>query len=228
MLFGVPHLLTLVICGAVAVCVYLSGQVLRTIGKTTVVAAAIAVALVALELFKTWQALVVYGQLWQDVLPLHLCRVSSYLCCVMLILRSYRLFEVAYFWGIGGSVSAMVTPDLAQGFPHPFYLGFFVGHTLVLSSVLFAVSGFDFRPRLRSIGVTAVVSAAYMVLVAMVNWALQTNYLYLCHKPEKLTIYDYLGPWPWYIISIWVIGLVVALICYAPFAQGFRARKLIP
>lgn len=227
-LFGVPHLVTLIVCTVIAILVYLSGRTLRSVNQTLPVALVMAAALVALELFKTWQGIMVYNQPWQEVLPLHLCRISSYLCCAMLLFRSYRLFEVAYFWGIGGSVAAMLTPDLNYSFPHPIFLGFFVGHTLVLSSVLFAVSGFEFRPRLRSVGFAAAISAVYMVLVALVNLALQTNYLYLCHKPEKITIYDYLGPWPWYIVSIWVVGIIVAFICYAPFVAHSRVGKLTP
>ena len=80
----------------------------------------------------------------------------------MLMLRSYRLFEVAYFWGLGGSIPAMLTPDLGVGFPSTEYFGFFVGHTLVVISVLFAIGAFEFRPRLRSIRITAIVTLAYM------------------------------------------------------------------
>lgn len=182
------------------------------------VAIVLAVMLIALEGYKTQQGLTVYQQSWQEVLPLHLCRISSYLCCLMLLLRSYRLFEVTYFWGIGGSVAAMLTPDLEAAFPHPLFLGFFVGHALVACSVLFAMTAYDFRPRLRSIGFAAVVSIVYMGVVALINLALDTNYLYLSHKPASITVYQYLGPWPWYLLSVWVIGVAVSFVLYAPFA----------
>ncbi len=180
--------------------------------------------MIGLEAFKTWQGLTVHGEPWQEHLPLHLCRIGSYICTFMLLTRSYRLFEVAYFWGIGGSAAALLTPDLIFNFPHPIFLGFFIGHTLVLGSVLFAIGAFNFRPRLRSIGFAAIVTALYMSAVALVNLALDTNYLYLSHKPETATLYDYLGPWPWYIVSVWVIGIVVSAMLYLPFARRRSAR----
>ena len=224
-LFGAPHIVTLLACGAMATAAYMVGHLWRDSRGAKGLAIGIAVTLVAVELGKSWLAIALFDQPWQDTLPLHLCRISAYLCSLMLLLRSYRIFEVAYFWGIGGSLAAMLTPDLPQPFPHPLFLVFFFGHGLVLTAVLFAVGAFEFRPRFRSIGITAVVSAVYMGFVALVNVVLDTNYLYLCAKPEQASPYDYFGPWPWYIATLWVVGVGVALLCYAPFARLFRRRQ---
>ena len=182
-------------------------------------------ALVGLEVVKAWYGYSVVGLPWPELLPLDLCRISSFVCCAMLMLRSYPIFEVAYFWGIGGSVAAMLTPDLQAGFPAFEFMGFFAGHGLVLASVMYAVSAFGFAPRLKSIALAAVVSGAYMGLIAVVNILLGTNYLFLCHKPEITTIYDFLGPWPWYIASVWVIGVVVAYLLYLPFSKRPLPRE---
>ena len=223
-LFGATHLLTLAVCTAVAIAAYRLGRSLRGTRGLQPAAAALAGMLIGLEILKAWQGYVVAGQPWQELLPLHLCRISSFLCSAMLIWRHYRLFEVAYFWGVGGSLAAMLTPDLQAGFPQFQFVGFFAGHTLVMAAVLYAISAFALRPQLSSIAVTAVVTAVYMVLVACINAALDTNYLYLSHKPQISTVYDYLGPWPWYIASVWAIGVAMAFLLYLPFA-GFMRRQ---
>ena len=223
-LFGPAHVLSLLMIGILAVATYRAGSVANQAGKVPQIAQVAAVILFGLEMFKMWLAVSVYDQPWTESLPLHLCRLSTLLCAAMLAFGSYRLFEVAYFWVMGGSVAALLTPDLAHGFPHLLYFTFFIGHGLVVFSVLFAVTGYGFRPRLQSIAFAAAVTAAYMLVMVIVNGLLDANYLYLRAKPPGPSIYDYLGPWPWYVLSAWVLGIVVCLVCYLPFAVGRTAR----
>jgi hypothetical integral membrane protein (TIGR02206 family) len=63
-----------------------------------------------------------------------------------------------------------------------------------------------------------------MLLMVIVNALLDANYLYLRAKPPGPSIYDYLGPWPWYVLSAWVLGLVVCVLCYLPFAARRTTR----
>ena len=39
-----------------------------------------------------------------------------------------RWFEVAYFWGLGGTLQAVLTPDLRYGFPDWRFISFFTSH----------------------------------------------------------------------------------------------------
>ena len=200
-------MLSLLLIGVLAVATYGAGCVARRAGIVRQIAQAAALILVVLEMFKLWLAVSVFDQPWTESLPLHLCRLSSLLCAAMLAFGSYRLFEVAYFWVMGGSVAALLTPDLAHGFPHLLYFTFFIGHGLVVFSVLFAVAGYGFRPRLQSIVFAAAVTAVYMLLMVIVNALLDANYLYLRAKPPGPSIYDYLGPWPWYVV--WAAFLLI-------------------
>lgn len=189
----------------------------------------LAITLAALLMFQEALKLVlyhgIYEEPWAEGLPLNLCRANEFLCVYMLVKRSYRAFEVAYFWSMGGSVSAIITPDIAQGFPDPRFFSFFVGHGLVVVAVVYAVFGFGFRPRLRSIGVTLLVSGVYASIVAGLNLLLDTNYLYLRAKPAAPTILDLFGPWPGYLLGLVGLTVGVCLLCYAPFPLQRRLRR---
>ena len=50
----------------------------------------------------------VYGLPLQHHLPLHLCGISGILGAIMLWFRSFSLYEVVYFWGIGGVFATVV------------------------------------------------------------------------------------------------------------------------
>ena len=60
------------------------------------------VLLIAQEVVKLYFFVGVYDQSWKQSLPLDLCRVNQFLCVYMLVRHSYRVFEVAYFWAMGG------------------------------------------------------------------------------------------------------------------------------
>ena len=113
-LFGAPHLVTLLVVGGLGCCVYYAGGLAAEARRARRVGIVLAAALASVELAKLWIAVGVYEQPWSENLPLHLCRISMLLCAAMLALKSYRIFEVTYFWVMGGSVAAMLTPDLAQ------------------------------------------------------------------------------------------------------------------
>ena len=55
--------------------------------------------------------------------------------------------ELAYFWGLGGTVQALLTPDLAAGFPAWEFIQFFWSHGGVLLSIVYLIAVQGFRPR---------------------------------------------------------------------------------
>ena len=122
------------------------------------------------------------------------------------------------FWPSAVRVhAALLTPDLLYGFPDLRYLLFFISHGLSLLAVVYAIYGLQFRPTLRSVAVTLGFLAVYTLIIAGLNLLLDTNFLYLRQKPEGASVLDLFGPWPYYLI--WMIGLAIllCLVCYLPF-----------
>ncbi len=164
----------------------------------------------------------VYDQPLAQSLPLDLCRINEFFCVYLLLARSFRTFEIAYFLAMAGSTTALLTPDLLHGFPDPRFITFFVSHGLSVLAVLYAVFGFGFRPTLRSLGITFLFLGIYTPFIAGVNLLLDSNYLFLTSKPEGASVMDYLGPWPIYLIALVAIAIAACFLCYLPFA--FRRR----
>jgi hypothetical integral membrane protein (TIGR02206 family) len=58
----------------------------------------------------------------QAMLPLNACSALIWLSGFMLIFRNYRIYEFAYFMGIGGAFQYLMTPDLGiYSFPRTGY-----------------------------------------------------------------------------------------------------------
>lgn len=165
----------------------------------------------------------------QTMLPLHLCSVFVFLSSVMLIRRSYPIFEFAYFLGIAGATQAILTPDLGMyDFPHFRYFQVFVSHGLIVAAALYMTVVEGMRPTWKSLGRVLVWSNVYMLAVGGINALLGSNYLFIAHPPETPSLIDLLGPWPWYLLALEGIGLVLFLLLYLPFAiRDLSIRRLI-
>src|SRR5262249_9972601 len=66
---------------------------------------------------------------WRQMLPMQMCDWGMVVVSVAMWTGSQRWFEVAYFWGIGGTLQAVLTPNLRYGFPDWRFISFFRLHS---------------------------------------------------------------------------------------------------
>jgi hypothetical integral membrane protein (TIGR02206 family) len=69
---------------------------------------------------------------WRYSLPLNLCNLTLIACIISLLWPRQLITEIAYFWGLGGALQALLTPDLSRGFPSWSFIFFFWGHGAIL------------------------------------------------------------------------------------------------
>ncbi len=154
-----------------------------------------------------------------STLPLHLCGAGIVLGAFLLINKNFLLYELVYFWGLGGAIQALLTPDIGiYGFPHYRFFQFFVSHGVLIFASLYMTWVAGMRPTHRSIWKVMAITNIYLVFIAGINWLTDGNYLFICHKPVNGSIMDAMGPWPWYILVLEVVAIVSFYLYYAPFA----------
>lgn len=153
----------------------------------------------------------------QSSLPLHLCGISLLLTSVMLFTKNRSIYQVAYFWGIAGASQALITPDIYYGFPHFIFFQFFTAHGLIVIGCLWMTLVEGCRPSLTSLAKALAFTNLYALLIGAINYLTGSNYLYLCHKPYNPSLLDYLGAWPWYIVSLEIAALLFFLLSALPF-----------
>ncbi|MFB1487619.1 MULTISPECIES: TIGR02206 family membrane protein [unclassified Thiocapsa] len=233
-LFGLAHMSSVLVIAAVGIGLPLLARRTSSLAAQYRVGLFIAALLIAQEGFHIWLLTNHYDRHLSSLLPLHLCGLSVLLTAWTLAARSYSAYEIVYFWAWGGTLQALFTPDLDRGFPDPAFIAFFLGHGLVIVGVLYATFVYRFRPRLASIFKSIGVLLLVVAVVAPINLLLGTNYLFLCSKPEQASLMDYLGPWPWYILSLAGLAVVSSFVYYLPFLIGdivaakSRAKRLSP
>lgn len=155
----------------------------------------------------------------QTMLPLHLCSVLVWVGALMLVTKSYRIYEFMYFMGIAGAIQALATPDLGiYGFPHFRFFQTFISHGLIVTSAIYMTVVEGFRPTWKSMLRVAIWMNIYAAIIFFVNSYIGSNYLMINHKPELPSLLDLLPEWPLYILYMELIGIVSMLLLYLPFA----------
>lgn len=164
---------------------------------------------------------------WEYSLPLDLCSLVLLACILTLFRPNLFTAEIAYFWGLGGTVHAVATPDLAYGFPSWEFLFFFWGHGASLLAIAFIVASGIFRPRRSSVVRMMIAVNIYALAVGAVNALMGWNYGYLCRKPPGPSLLDRLGPWPWYLLSLEGVALLSFFLLDLPWRllRCFRGRQ---
>ncbi len=46
------------------------------------------------------------------------------------------------------------------------------------------------------------------------------RYFFICHKPPTASLLDLMGPWPWYLIPLSLVAVLMFLLFYSPYAIG--------
>ncbi|HKP01998.1 MAG TPA: TIGR02206 family membrane protein [Chthoniobacterales bacterium] len=152
-------------------------------------------------------------------LPFQLCDWAMVAIMVALLTGRERWLEVAYFWGIGGTLQAILTPDLKYPFPDIRFVTFFVAHSGIVVAIAFMMIMKKFRPHWISIVRVFAWSELYFVLTLIVDLLTGENYGYLLHPPASASLLDLLShDWIVYLLEMHLLALIFYVVLYLPFA----------
>jgi hypothetical integral membrane protein (TIGR02206 family) len=156
---------------------------------------------------------------WRQALPFQLCDWAMVTIIVALLTRRRSWTEVSYFWGIGGTFQAILTPNLQVNFPDIRAISFFLGHGGIVAGVIYLLIARRFRPTLGSVWRTLAWSQLYLVITLLIDHLTSVNYGFLLHKPIAASILDYLSDTRWlYLVELEGLALLFFALLYAPFA----------
>lgn len=136
-------------------------------------------------------------------LPLQVCDIAGLLAAFALWSRNRLLRATLYFWGVGFSIQAMLTPELVSGPAHVDYWTFWVPHANLTGAACYILVVERFRPRWSDCRQTYALALVYLALILPFDLLSGFNYGYVgAVTPSQQTILDLLGPWPWRIVAM--------------------------
>jgi hypothetical integral membrane protein (TIGR02206 family) len=156
----------------------------------------------------------------REMLPMQLCDWTLIAVVVALLKKNReRWLEVSYFWGIGGSLQAIFTPNLQFGFPDFRFITFFLDHGAIVAGIIYLMLSRQFRPTLASVWRTLLWSEIYLVVALAIDQLTGVNYGFLLHKPQAASLLSLLSDWrPLYILQMNLVAIFFFALLYAPFA----------
>ena len=218
-LFSTVHIISLVTIFILSILLYVFSDKLKSDNTDKFFRHMLAYILIVTELsFQFWCA---YNHVWtvEYNLPFHLCSAATIICIVMLFKKSFKIYQLAYYWGLAGAAFALLTPDLSgYNYPHYVFFKYFILHGFIILSVLYMTFVHKYILSFKSVLNAFIITNLFAVIVAPIDGITGGNYLFLCKKPEVFTLLDYFGQWPWYIIPMEILVFFVFIILYIPFS----------
>jgi hypothetical integral membrane protein (TIGR02206 family) len=193
--------------------------------------------------YQLWFFFSARGWAAPTALMLQMCGLSILLIPVMLFAEKPRvrqfLFDILYFWGIGGAIQALIAPDIGtSGFPAWRYFSFFISHGLIIACTALMAAAGGVRLTFRSFVRALVVTNLLLLPVYGIDQALRLippydagNYFVLGYPPPTGSVVDVFadlfGLSPRYVVGLELMGIVVFLLLYLPWpiARRLAARR---
>lgn len=135
-------------------------------------------------------------------LPLELCSISLIITIMLLWTGNKKFYSFVFFAGIGGAIQAVATPVLDLNFPHFRFFHFFYTHFGIILTALYFTWVKGYRPTFKGVIQTMINLNILLPFLFAINILVEGNYMFLQEKPRGGSLLDFLGPYPWYILSL--------------------------
>lgn len=158
------------------------------------------------------------GEAIIELLPLHMCNLTLIFAILTMLTKSQSLFQLTYYWCLG-ALFAVITPDIKFSFPHPLTLSFYITHFYLIFAAIYGILFFNFKPTFKGWINSFIILNICAFIIFFINKNLGTNYLYINKVPSFSSPLDYFGGWPYYIIVVEIIYLILTYGIYYPFRR---------
>ncbi|BAX97845.1 putative conserved membrane protein [Mycobacteroides stephanolepidis] len=143
-------------------------------------------------------------------MPLRLTDLATAVAAYALWSQRAWAYALTYYWGLVLSSQALISPVLTgPDFPARGFLAFWSIHLLVVWAAIYLTWGRGMRPTWRSFRVTAMITLSWAAFTMAFNAAVGSNYGFLNQKPSTASLFDLMGPWPWYVVTATALVLTV-------------------
>lgn len=150
-------------------------------------------------------------------LPFYLCRFMAIILPFVFYTRNRFMLGILYFWVLAGTVNAIITPDIPFNFGHWEYNLYWVYHLMLIVSIIYAALVYKLDIKWRDYWNAVLATIVFTIFSIGVNFMLKANYNYLSEKPPMETILDLMGPWPWYILVVYLLMFFLFFLAFLPY-----------
>jgi hypothetical integral membrane protein (TIGR02206 family) len=159
-------------------------------------------------------------------LPMQLCDWTFATAVIALTLRRQTFFELTYFWGLAGTLQALITPAVDTSSLDRM-ITFFIIHSVIPASVFWLVFEFKMRPARGAWLRVLLWSEIYIALALLANAITGGNYGFLSHRPaDTRSLLDLFSDTHWlYVLQINLTALFFFFLLDLPWQIARRRQR---
>lgn len=163
----------------------------------------------------------------RESLPLYNCRIAIIFTILALITDKKLYKNVACYWGLMGSILALMMPDLDPfSFPHYTNISFFWGHIALLWSALYILVIDGYRINKVSLKLILYFTNIYHLAVYFFNVFAKSNYCYLMEPPFAKIFFESFMPQKAYSLLIFLAFNIAMILVYSVSKIIYRFLEL--
>lgn len=198
--FTLAHLLPILIAISIIFLIYRFRNNIRSLKREVNLRYIIAFVAIICEMSYFWRLVGVPALEPNPVdhLPITVCGWAVVFASFMVVGKSQTLFDLCYFWTLGGSIFALITPTVITytGPTRYRYYQFWVEHLIGYIAIFYMIFVHNMRPNKKSLvkayaGIAVLATIAYFANQLIGPGA---NYLYMAKPEDTPSILDFLPP----------------------------------
>lgn len=171
----------------------------------------ISVLLIQQTLLYTWYIFSGYFSV-KHSLPLYNCRIAMLSLVIGEYSNNPKLKRLGVYWGIPGSIIALLYPVLDPfGIDHFTFYSFFLGHiALLLGSIsLLILENHREYYNIESLQSVIGFSSAYHIFIIMFNQKVDANYCYMTSSPVNMNFITNLNNHIYNLLALFIFDIVI-------------------
>lgn len=150
-------------------------------------------------------------------LPLHLCNILPFFMAPIMYYKWRTGWAIIFFWIMAGTFQGLFTPSLIESFPHYESWRYWLIHGGLSIAALYGIYIYKWKLKWKDMIFSMIALNLLAAIIYPINITIDANYLYLLKKPPGKTMYDLLGPWPYYILSLEIVMTLMFSMMVLPF-----------
>ena len=162
---------------------------------------------------------------YTEDLPLDFCNLAALIAPLLIWKPNRYWFQVVAYLVLAGTLNGVLTPDLPEAFPHYSFFKYWLVHGGLVVLMLYIAVVQRYFLDLKGLRSTFIWMNVYFVCMMGLNLLIGANYFYVMAKPPVPTLLDYLGPWPWYLLTGQFLALALFVLIWLPFAWAARRYR---
>jgi hypothetical integral membrane protein (TIGR02206 family) len=157
---------------------------------------------------------------WDKSLPLHICDLVGLAAPIALWTSRRAARAILYFWGLGLSTQAFITPMLYLGPAHLDFWCYWICHITIVTAAFYDLVARGYRPNWRDWEIVAVVSVGYVLMVLPLDIRLGVNYGFIGPTDfAQAAAIRALGQWPGRVVKIVMVVWAGTALMLLPFLR---------